>query len=215
MKAWRRCVVLSLTVLALGGCALLGGRHAALTVYAPALAHAPAAPQVAPAPRAWQLAVLPPQTSTVLDNARIVVAPAPGVIEYYKDARWQDTPPAMLQNLLVLALHERAGLDGAAPASSGIHADYLLRSDLHAFQAEYRGARKPLVNVALTYQLVRAADGRVVAAHAFAREEDCAGTQLPDVFAAFGSAINAVLEQVVEWTVREADADSRRASAKE
>ncbi|MGA9335614.1 MAG: ABC-type transport auxiliary lipoprotein family protein [Rudaea sp.] len=215
MRFWQRCILCVLALTALGGCSLLVERQDALTVYAPMLAHDPARAIVAQTAPAWQLAVTAPQAGEALDSTHIVVQPTPGVMQYYKDARWQDTPPAMMQELLVQALHDLAGLNGVAPAAAGIRADYLLRSDLHAFQSEYRGAKTPTVRVALTYQLVRSADGKVVAARAFAVEEKCASAQMRDVFAAFQSAINQVLAQVVDWTAREADADVHRASRKD
>ena len=214
MRSCQGRVVLMLALLALGGCSLLVNRHVSLTVYAPELTRDAAPAHSAQAPPAWQLAVMRPQASEALDTTRIVVRPTPGVVQYYKEARWHATPPAMLQNLLVQALHDLAGLNGVAPAASGIHADYLLRSDLHDFQTEYRGAKTPTVRLALTFQLMRAADGRVVATQAFAVEEKCAGAQLREVFAAFESAINRMLAQVVDWTAREADADDRRSSKK-
>lgn len=194
------------------GCSLLIDHRNEVTVYAPAIA-----PQgqrdLSQRAHAWQLVVAQPRAIAPLDGSHIVVVPVPGEIEYYKGARWRDAAPAMLQDLLLQALHDLSGLRSAVVPASGVLADYLLRSDLRDFQAEYRGAKTPIVVVRLTLQLVRYADSSIVAARTFAVEEPCRTERIADVFAAFQSAINKLLPDIVEWSVAEADRQSSTVNA--
>ena len=185
-----------------GGCSLMTSRPA-ISVYAPTLAHEDVHADTQQPGRKWQLVVTPPQVIAPLDGMNILVSPTPGEIQVYKGARWRDSAPAMVQDLLLQAFHAR-GVPVAAP-SSGIHADYLLRSELHDFQSEYRGSPNPSVVIRLTFQLVRNSDGVVIQARIFDIEKACSSAQLPDVFAAFQQAMNQVVADIVEWTILAGD----------
>lgn len=205
---------LAVAVIATGllGCSLLIDRRGEVTVYAPAIEQQ-GQPGVSQRAHAWQLVVAQPHAIAPLDGTHIVVAPVPGEIEYYKGARWREAAPAMLQDLVLQALHDFSGLSSAVAPASGVVADYLLLSDLRDFQAEYRGAKTPIVVVRITLQLVRYADASVVAARTFAVEEPCRTERIADVFAAFQSSINKLLLDVVEWSVAEADRQSSTVNA--
>ena len=159
MKRARILVATVFACVALTGCAVL--HPVDLTVYSLSLERESSQAAVT---RNWQLIVAPPLATAPLDGARILVMPHPGEIEFYKDARWRDSAPAMLQQLLLESLRDAGGLRGAAVPASGVHADFALRSVLQDFQAEYRDRRVPVVNVRLALQLVRLSDGVVIGA---------------------------------------------------
>jgi cholesterol transport system auxiliary component len=197
-----RTIVVAVVAAWLAGCSLLIDSRSNVTVYAPAFVRDQHG--MRRQARTWQLVVGQPQALAPLDGARILVVPTPGEIEYYKGARWRDAAPAMLQDLLLQAFRDLGGLTSAAAPSVGIRADYLLRSDLHAFQAEYRGAASPTVVVRIAFQLVRY-DGTFVAGRTFEIEEPCRTSQMGGVFVAFQDAINRLLPDVVEWSIAEGD----------
>jgi cholesterol transport system auxiliary component len=90
-----------------------------------------------------------------------------------------------------------------------LRADFALLSDLQDFQAEYRGATVPTIVIRLNAQLVDNSTGRAVASRTFAVEETSAGAGMPEVFAAFQTALNKLLPQVVDWTAESCDANWR------
>jgi cholesterol transport system auxiliary component len=192
----------------LTGCSLLGKRED-LTVYAPAWVHRS---DVAAAHRAreWQLGIVEPRAIGPLDGTRIAVMPAAGQIETYKGARWRDSAPVLVQQLLLQAFQDSASLAGVGAPTSVLHADFALQSDLQDFQTEYRGARLPTVVIRLNGQLVDNSSGRILASRTFTAEQPCAGSALPEVFSAFQVALNQMLPQVVEWATATGDASWNR-----
>lgn len=204
MRPWPRLFVTVAGILALTACSILGRRED-LTTYAPTLVHS-AATISGPA-RAWHLSVAEPRAISPLNGTRIAVMPETGEIQTYKGARWRDSAPVMVQQLLLQAFQDSALLGGIGAPTSVLHADFALQSDLQDFQAEYRGEKVPTVIVRLDAQLVENFTRRAVAVRTFSIEQPCTGTRVPEVFAAFQAALNRLLPQVVEWTMQTGDAN--------
>jgi cholesterol transport system auxiliary component len=206
MKSPARLIVM-LGTLALTACSMLVGKHEDLTVYAPILAQpAESSAQVA---RAWELGIAEPRAISPLDGAHIAVMPAAGELQTYKGARWRDASPVLIQQLLLQAFRDSVRLSGVGVPTSVPRADFALLSDLQDFQAEYRGAKFPTIVIRLNAQLVDNSTGRVVASRTFAVEETSAGAGVPEVFAAFQTALNKLLPQVVAWSAEAGDANWR------
>ncbi len=183
---------------ALCACSLVGGKHESLTVYAPKYA-APSATADTPLP--WHLVVQQPLAISPLDGARIVVLPQPGVIEFYKGARWRERVPVMLQELLLQAFQDSKRLIGVGTPTSGMHGDYELQMDLRDFQAEYRGASlTPVIAIRMNMQLLEYRSHRVVATHTFSIELPSDGTATGAAVAAFERGLNRVIPEIVQWT---------------
>jgi cholesterol transport system auxiliary component len=188
-------------VLLSSGCSLLPQRRGSVTLYALTLS----APTESEAEsdtreRSWQIEIAEPQAPAPLLGTRILVAPQPGRLEVYRDARWQDSPAILLQALLVQSLNE-AGVTGAAGNASTQRADLLLESDLLQFQAEYRGGIAPTATTSIYVRLVRVADGRIVAARVFSVDEPAAASPVPLVVEAFERAINRLVRNIAAWVV--------------
>jgi cholesterol transport system auxiliary component len=202
-----RLIVLLAGTLALTACSMLVGKREDLVVYAPALARVADAPPRSE--RHWQLSVAEPRAISPLDGSHIAVMPVAGEVQTYKGVRWRDTSPVLIQQLLLEAFQNSAGLAGVGSSASALHADFALQSDLSDFQAEYRGASIPTVVIRLNTQLVDTSSGRALTSRAFVVEQPCAGAGMPEVFAAFQSALNELLPQVVESTVAAGDVNWR------
>lgn len=204
MKPTARLIILLGGAFLLAACSMLVGKREDLTVYAPTLARPEPSP--ARAARAWQLSIAEPQAISPLDGAHIAVMPAAGEVQTYKGVRWRDAAPALIQQLLLQAFQDTAGLAGIGAPAGILQADFALQSSLQDFQAEYRSAKVPIVAIRLSAQLVDNSTGRALAARTFAVEQPCAGAGMPEVFAAFQAALNQLLPQVVAWTVDTGDA---------
>lgn len=199
----RRLLPALLLALPLAACSsLLNVQRTPFTIYSPKLAAA--APDAAAARVDWQLAVETPLASDALDTVRIVVMPSPGVIEVYPGARWSDSAPALLRNLLVQGFENSRRITGVGSSASGLRADYALGIALHDFQLEVAGGTRAVIR--LQARLLDYTTNRVLAARAFDVEAPAGASDAAAAFAAFETALNQLVPQVVDWALREGDA---------
>ena len=203
MKA-ARVVILAIAACVLSACSVLVSRDSPAT-YALSLQQLPVA-SATPAPGRWQLSVAEPHAISPLDGTRIAVMPRAGEMQTYKDARWRDTPPVMLQQLLLQAFRDAQPALGTGTPAAVLHTDFALQSELLDFQAEYRGAQLPTIVFRISTQLVEPATGFVVANRTFVVEQASAGSAMNDVLPAFQDALNRLLPQIVAWTIENVDA---------
>jgi cholesterol transport system auxiliary component len=190
-----------LSSLLLAGCSSLFVQRTPFTIYSPRYtAETPAGPQVG-----WQLAVETPLASDTLDTSRMLVMPTPGVLEVFPSARWRDPAPALLRSLIVQGFEASGRIVGVGSAASGLRADYALAIGLHDFQLEMRSGA-PHAVVRFQAQLRDYASNRVLAARAFEAEAPAAGQDAASAFAAFETALNRIVPDLVAWTLREGEA---------
>jgi cholesterol transport system auxiliary component len=196
MQRLRALPALAALVL-VGACASLTGSKESFTVYSPRYE----APASAPGKAVdWQLAIDTPLASDALDTARMLVMPTPGALETYKGGRWADTPPLMLRGLLIEAFQQTGRIAGVGAVTSGLHADYMITIDLYDFEVQYRDGA-PHAVIRLNAKLNDASINRVRAAKTFEADEAVAGATAGDAAAAFDRAIDALLADIVRWTV--------------
>ncbi|UXI65965.1 ABC-type transport auxiliary lipoprotein family protein [Tahibacter amnicola] len=197
IRALRPGFLAAILVQMLCACSLLGQRKN-VELYdlapraSPPSAHTPAGN--------WQIEVVEPQSLSPLLGTGILVSPSEQRLAIYRGARWTDAPTLLLQSLLVHALRA-GGMPGAAGSSSAQRADYLLESDLRAFQAEYRDRNRPTVVIVLDARLIRVADGRSLASRTVSVEEIASTPALPQVILAFGEGADRLGREVAQWTV--------------
>ncbi|GAA0707474.1 ABC-type transport auxiliary lipoprotein family protein [Dokdonella soli] len=205
----RRFFLPLLFALPVAGCSsLLNVQRQPFTIYSPNL---DAAATPAAGPRVdWQLAVETPLASDVLDSARIAVMPTPGVLEVFPAARWRDPAPALLRSLVVQGFENSGRIVGVGSAASGLRADYALSIGLHDFQLELR-AGTPHAVVRFQAQVRDYTSNRVLATRAFAEDAPAAGTDAGNAFAAFEVALNKIIPELVDWTLREGEAAHTKA----
>jgi cholesterol transport system auxiliary component len=198
-----RHLPLLLILLPLAACSsLFNVQRTPFTIYSPKLA-APAATAAA-APVDWQLAVETPLASDALDTARIVVMPSPGVIEVYPGARWSDSAPALLRNLIVQGFEDSRRIVGVGSAASGLRADYALAIELRDFQLEVNPATH--AQIRLQVRLLDYTSNRVLAGQMFSAEAPAAGRDAAAAFAGFQDALNRIVPELVDWTLRQGEA---------
>jgi cholesterol transport system auxiliary component len=189
-------------LLLVGACASLTGTKEAFTVYSPR--YEPPSGMPSGKPVDWQLSVDTPLASDALDTSRMLVMPTPGALETYKNGRWADTPPMVLRGLLIEAFQQTGRIAGVGAVTSGLHADYLMTIDLYDFEVQYRDGA-PHAMIRLNAKLGDASINRVRAAKMFAADEPVAGSTAGDAAAAFDRAIDALLADIVHWTIDQAE----------
>lgn len=152
---------------------------------------------------AWSLRIATPNSSSIVNNERILVMPEPNLVKTYQGARWSDPAPVLLRNRLMAAFGSDGRIKYLSSDDSNVQADLELGGELRAFQTEYREG-KPAVVIVFDARLVQAGTKRIVAAHSFAVRQPVAGTKVPQVVDAFGLAGDSLALEVVDWTMMQA-----------
>lgn len=195
----RSLLVAGAAALALSGCANLIGPGAAPQLYVlrPKLGPLPNAPQVN-----WQLTIALPSAPLSLDTARIALQRSAETMDYYANAAWQDRAPVLLRRALIEGFENSGKIPAVARDTEGVRADYLLQTDLRAFEARYDtpdGA--PTVVVDMAARMLRT-PGRTIAATLQVHKAAAASANsVPAVVAAFDQAVADAVETIVAWAL--------------
>ena len=199
-----RLRVISVLFLAvtLGACGILPAKREPPAVYSPRLHWAPPA---AATRVSLQLLVETPQANESLDSNRILVMPTPGTLQIYKGALWSDRAPTLLRGLLIEAFERSGRITGVGSFATGLSSDFTLAWTLRDFQAEYRDG-VPVAVVRVGVNLVDALNGRVVAARTFEASRPATSSATASVAQAFEAVLDALLPQIVEWTLENGSA---------
>jgi cholesterol transport system auxiliary component len=195
----RHLVVGTAALFGLTGCgSLIGPSGPPPQIYRLAPEFPPAA---GGAPASWQLAVAPPNASQTLDTVRITLVRGE-TMDYYADAQWNDTAPRLVQSLLVEAFEQSGRIAAVAPESAGLHANYVLATDIRDLDAQYDSANgAPNVVVEIEAKLV-GDRGKVVASFDARQSARATQNSVAAVVAAFDQATGATLAQIVTWTLQ-------------
>lgn len=193
----RRVLAPALLLAAAGCTRLFSGpppklyRVTAVTRFPPGLPHVPV-----------QLLVEAPQATGGLDTRRIALSRSPVSLDYFADSEWTDRVPPLIQAALVDSFENSRAITALGRDSSGLRADFILRSELRRFEADYRtAAGPPTVRVALVVRLVRMPAGEIVADTLVAAREPARANTVPDIVAAFDAALGTVMKEIVLWTL--------------
>jgi len=157
-----------------------------------------------------QLLIDVPVASAGIDTPRVAIIQGDGTMAYYKNVSWTDRVPVMYQTLLV----ESFGVSGKLPAvgreNVGLRADYLLKTDLLAFEASYKAGAVPVVKVSLTAKLIGMPRRLIVAGNTFSAEVEAENDSVLAVRDAFQQASDKAVSQLVNWTLNELDEQQQR-----
>jgi cholesterol transport system auxiliary component len=197
-----RALALLLVLTLPAGCAALGSLDSAartLDVYE----LQPAASVPGGSRTARSVAVEVPAASAAIATDRILVKPNPLAVAYLPEARWVEGAPAHVQSLLVRSLAGSGRTGFVTATGGGALTDYVLVTRIEAFEAEIsRGAQFPVrVRVALTLDLMRDIDGRVVASRRYDRAVDAASDDAATVVPAFNLAMSGILSDATAWAI--------------
>jgi cholesterol transport system auxiliary component len=186
------------TVMTLAGCA-------SLFVAAPGHLYRLSAESAYPStlPRVTaQLLVDLPQAPAGIDTTRIALSKSPLSLDYYADSEWTDRVPDLVQTLLLASFENSRAITAIDRESIGLRADFVLKTEIHHFEAigDASGGL-PKVWVAMTARLVAMPQREIIAQARFERRVPAAAIDVPAVVAAFNAAADAVIRDIVVWTV--------------
>lgn len=193
----RRAALALAGLLALGGCQLPGtGEPPNLYTLSPKNTFATDLPKVD-----WQLIVETPIAAAGLNTSRIALQRSPVTLEYYANANWTDIAPLMVQTLLIESFENTGKIVAVSRESTTLRADYLLKTELREFQAEYDGSGPPRARVRINAKLARMPDRSIIGSYTVERQEPAASGDLSAIAVAFDEALGAAMRRVVEWTL--------------
>jgi cholesterol transport system auxiliary component len=186
-------------VLLVAGCDILPKVQDPTTLYTltPKTTFPPDLPQVN-----WQLVVELPTAAAGIDSSRIALTHNAFTLEYYAKAAWTDNAPGMIQSLLVESFERTGKIIAVGPESAGLRPDFILKTDLRAFEADYRGDDPvPTVLVRMSAKLVAMPQRKIVRAITSEKSVKAQGSAFPDVLNAFDDAIGHVFRDIVVYTL--------------
>ncbi|MFM2043920.1 MAG: hypothetical protein RLY86_2496 [Pseudomonadota bacterium] len=155
----------------------------------------------------WQLLVETPLAHAGIDTTRVALQQSGNQLTYFSNANWVDTAPEMVQQLLVESFENTNRIVSVGREATGLRADFILKSDLREFHAEYGGGEPgkdaPEAHVRLVTKLVRMPRRNIVAGDTFLARVRATGPDMVDIVRAFDEAMDAVMRRAVEWTIRQ------------
>ena len=150
----------------------------------------------------WQLGVEMPYATAALDTSRVAVLKDGLVLDYFSDVNWESRAPQMVQNLLIESFDNTGVIVGVGRTSTGLRPDFILKSDLREFQANYfKDTATPKVRVHLGVKVIKMPERIIVAAHHFDVWKDCKSGKFVDIVHAFDDALGKVQKNIVVWTL--------------
>lgn len=157
----------------------------------------------------WQLAVGLPNADAVHDSDRIALSLTPTTLDYYANAAWPDRVPVLIQRQLVQAFEDTGRVPAVARDSAGLGADYILQTELRAFEARYddppgtdeKNRAAPRIVISIGVKLVTQAERRIIGTTSIREEVPASANTVEAASQAFSTALTPALKKIVDWTL--------------
>ena len=151
----------------------------------------------------WQLVVETPNANAGLSQLRIALMRNRVQIEYYARANWTDRVPQMLQTLTLESFDNSGHIVSVGRELIGLRADFLLRTEIREFQAEYfHQDPRPHAHVAFASRLIAMPRREIVGNQSFSALVPAKADRIDDIIDAFDIALGDVLKDLVAWTLK-------------
>ena len=154
-----------------------------------------------------QVLIETPVAAAGLDTGRIALSRSATTLDYFAGVSWTDRAPAMVQTLMVESFENSGRVVSVGRDTIGLRADYVLKSELREFQAEYTGPNDPSppqIHVRINAKLVAMPRRNIEASKTFEALKKARSTSFQDIIAAYDDALGKVLRRLVEWSLTEA-----------
>lgn len=147
----------------------------------------------------WQLVIEEPLAAGGLNEASIAFKPSPLEIRYFKEVRWTERVPRMVQTLLVESFENSNTIVAVGRQAIGLRADYSLLTEIREFQAEKMGGAT--VRVRINAKLIRQPRQIIVQSQSFEAVVPDRGQNMAQTINVWDEALGRTLKQIVEWTI--------------
>ena len=142
------------------------------------------------------MAVGEPFMLQILNTDRILVRGDDGSITALAGVQWTDRVPALVQARLIRAFEEKGR--PTIRTGSGISADYVVSSELTAFQVNT--ADTPTVDIQIGVKLVQSSDGKVIGARTFRGQQTISTIEGAAVREGFDTLLTIISDDVARWS---------------
>lgn len=149
----------------------------------------------------WQLLLEQPLTNASIDTTRIGLQRSSTHVQYYARAGWSDRAPQMIQTLMIESFENSGRIVAVGRESVALRADYILKSELREFQAEYYNGPKPRVRITLIARLVKMPRRAIIGSKKLEAVIEAEADTMEAIITAFDEALGKVLKRLVEWTL--------------
>jgi cholesterol transport system auxiliary component len=149
----------------------------------------------------WQLILEIPVADAGLSSTRVALQRSPTRMEYYARSSWTDRAPLMVQTLMIESFENSRHIVAVGRESVGLRADFILKSELREFQAEYFNGDMPRVRVAINAKLVEMPRRNIIGSQSFEAVAEAEADNMNEIIAAYDQALGAVLKDLVAWTL--------------
>ncbi|MEE8535819.1 MAG: ABC-type transport auxiliary lipoprotein family protein [Kiloniellales bacterium] len=150
----------------------------------------------------WQLIIEVPVADAGLNTTRLALQRAPTQLEYYARSSWTDRAPVMVQTLMIESFENSQRIIAVGRESVGLRADFILKTELREFQAEYYSGAKPKVRVRINAKMVRMPRRAIIGSQSFEAVAEAGADNMTDIIAAFDEALGKSIKHLVEWTLK-------------
>ncbi len=198
-----RMAAFSLCLAAMSGCSALSGLQSASTpLDTYELTPLPTSTNAGSRGR-YVLDVQVPTATGALTSDRIVIKPTPLQVQNMPKARWVNDATEHVQMLLVRSLAGTGRFALVTGDNAGPESDYVLLTDLQAFQAEVGAQSDPEATIVIrtTMTLLRNVDRKVLSTRSFTSKVAVAETSTETVVVAFDEAMTNHLRETSNWVI--------------
>ena len=150
---------------------------------------------------AWQLVLEVPVANAGLSTTRVALQRSPTRLEYYARSSWTDRAPVMVQTLMIESFENSKQIVAVGRESVGLRADFILKSELREFQAEYYRGTLPSVHVGINAKLVQMPRRAIIGSQSFEAIAEAKADNMNEIISAYDEALGSVLKDLVEWTL--------------
>ncbi len=182
-----------LLVLAVAGCAVLGGKPAPLDTFELS------APSVeAHAHSRRQILIAQPSALKALDSQNIVIRPSDQSIQFLKGAQWADRLPLIVQARLAETFQRSGSFAGVGKPGEGLAIDYQIIVEVRSFEVRVNGGEHAEVD--LFVRILNDRNGEVRASKSFTASAPVSGSGNAAYVGALDSAFGQAAKDIVRWT---------------
>lgn len=195
-----------ISMAALAGCNILGGRDAPVNYYL--LSDQGGSSGRAGTTLHGVLLLRETEAAGLCQGGQMVYSRAPGSLEFYQHARWNEPPARALGQLLKTRLDRLSLFQATAGLGSGVVGDWQLNTRLlecHHDAGEAPGSAR----LTLEVELVRRDTARLVGRHFFSVAVPAASHDATGAAQAFSLATGRLLDQLTAWLVTQAGPPAR------
>ncbi|MCC5864195.1 MAG: membrane integrity-associated transporter subunit PqiC [Wenzhouxiangella sp.] len=196
-----------LTMPLLTACALVRN-PAPLSILAPAVDVQPRSDQERVD---WSLQIQRPMADAMRDSDRVLVRRSASRLQVYAGAAWLDSVPEMLQSKLVRVFADSGAFTGVSRAG-GMRTRYSLASEIRHFEAIDDGGPDLVIEVVMQFNLVHQRSARPVATGTLAQRQRVDGKSIDALVGGFEQALEALLDELIDWVLAESRAFETRAA---